>query len=336
MSHPRLPNRHLHANTPLVLTSSSSLAPPQNTCSDELVFAPGVVELSILLGIHEDGEAEPDEHFDLFLYKPWGGARLGSQHRARVTILDAELGGAVTHHSQSTLHLDGSGGGSDAYDVGSWEEKTVATEQGDDAVVAVAGTLQNATLVARNALGGLRGFGGDVFEAWVEVRGAALEEGGIYGDDVASFDGNYSSSYSGSAAGAPSAAAAAGAVTRVEDLGSGNYTVSYQVSHVQGRNTTLHVQRKNSSGYGSQDFCRGMHVSLSDPCLPPQPPSNMLLILPLLGQQRRGLLSSRGTLPAGRAHRTLLRGFLLPERGVPESRQASCAKGWGVRSVWNI
>eukprot|EP00903_Cladosiphon_okamuranus_P013586 g12653.t2 len=198
------------------------------TTSDELVFAPGVVELSILLGIHEDWEVEPDEHFDLFLYEPWGGARLGSQHRARVTIHDVDIGGEVTHHSQSTLHLDSS----DAYGVGPWEEEMVATGWHDGVVVGVAGTVQNGTLVARNALGGLRGFGGDAFEAWVEVRGAALEERGVYGDDVASFDRKYSSSYPGSAAGAPSAAAAAEAMTHVEDLGSGNYTVSFQVNIV--------------------------------------------------------------------------------------------------------
>eukprot|EP00752_Nemacystus_decipiens_P001537 g1506.t1 len=142
------------------------------TTSDELIFAAGVVELSILLSIHEDGEAEDDEHFDLFLYEPWGGARVGSQHRTRVTIYDAE------------------------------------------------------------ADGGLRGFGGDTFEAWVEI-GGAVEEGGFYGDGVGGLDGANASLYSASAAGVPSAAvAAAAAVTRVEDLGSGNYTVSYQVNQV--------------------------------------------------------------------------------------------------------
>lgn len=203
------------------------------------MFAPGVVELSILLGIHEDGEAEDDEHFDLFLYEPWGGARLGSQHRTRVKIHDAETGGAVTHHSQSALHFDGSGDGSgDAYDDGSGEgEAAAAAGQGD---IAVAGTVQSATLVARDALGGLRGFGGDVFEAWMEVRGAVVEEGGAYGDGVASLDAKDTSSYSASAFdGAPPAAAAAAAVTRVEDLGSGNYTVSYEVSVALATSHTL-------------------------------------------------------------------------------------------------
>lgn len=211
-----------------------SSPPPLPTCSDELVFAPGVVELSILLGIHEDGEAETDEHFDLFLYEPWGGARLGSQHRTRVTIIDAETVGAATHHSQSALHHDDPGDSGGAYDDGAGDGETAATARGD---VVVAGTVENATLVARNALGELRGFGGDVFEAWVEARGA-VEEEGIYGD-VAFLDGEDASSYSASVVGAPSAAAAAAAVTRVEDLGSGNYTLSYQVSVVQAKPYTL-------------------------------------------------------------------------------------------------
>lgn len=214
------------------VTSYALIPAPAPTCSDELIFAPGVVELSILLGIHEDGEAEDDEHFDLFLYEPWGGARLGSQHRTRVTIHDAETGGAVTHHSQTALHYADPGDGSDAYDddgTGEGETAAAITGQGD---VIVAGVVQNATLVARDALGGLRGFGGDVFEAWVEVGGAAVEEGGIYGDDAASLEGRNASSYSVSAGGAPSAAAAAAAVTSVEDLGSGNYTVSLQVGAV--------------------------------------------------------------------------------------------------------
>lgn len=221
-------------------TSSSPLYP---LLSDELVFAPGVVELSILLGVHEDAEAEAHEQFDLFLYEPWGGARLGSQHRTRVTINDAETGGAATtHHSRSALHYDDPGDGGDVYDDGSEEMGPAASARGD---VVIAGTAKSATLVARNALGGLRGFGGDAFEARVEVRGAA-EEGNLYGD-VSFVDGTEASSYSASAAGAASAAAAAAAaITRVEDLGSGNYTISYQVSVVQAEPYSLSTVPQNN------------------------------------------------------------------------------------------
>lgn len=216
--------------------------------SDELVFAPGVVVLSILLGIHEDGEAEPDEHFDLFLYEPWGGARLGSQHRARVTISDAETSGAVTHHSRSALHYHDLGGESaDAYEDGSGVGKTVASARGD---VVVAGMVQNATLVARDAVGGLRGFGGDVFDAWVEVRGAVEE--GVYGD-VGSLDRKDASSSPAQAGGVPSATAAAAAVTHVADLGSGNYTVSYQVGVMKARRT-LCLPRGGTIDTAESDF----------------------------------------------------------------------------------
>lgn len=203
----------------------NALPPPPP--SDEIVFTPGVVELSILLGVHEDGEVETDEHFDLFLYEPWGGARLGSQQRTRVTILDAESNGTVTHHSESALFYPES---SDDYDGDDDEEEEEETADDDDVVVVdvVAGTLENATIVAKDALGGLRGFGGDVFDAWVEVRGEQEEV--IYGN-TAILDGINFSSYSSSVVGIRSTAAAA-AVTRVEDLGSGNYTLSYQVSSI--------------------------------------------------------------------------------------------------------
>ncbi|CAM9146088.1 unnamed protein product, partial [Ectocarpus sp. 8 AP-2014] len=201
--------------------------------SDELVFDPGVVELSILLGVHEDGEAETEEYFDLFLLEPWGGARLGSQQRTRVTILDAESNGTVTHHSTTSLLFD-----RDSSDGIIYEEETQssgydADDDDDSDVVVVAGTLGNVTLVAKDALGRLRGFGGDVFEAWVEVRGE--EEGETYGvkGGSVSLDG-YNASVDLESNGIPltspaAVEAATPAMVRVEDLGSGNYTVSYQV-----------------------------------------------------------------------------------------------------------
>lgn len=204
----------------------SSVLPP----SDDIVFNPGVVEMSILLGVHQDGEAETDEKFDLLLFEPWGGARLGSQQRTTVTIVDAEGNGTVPHHSTTSVHHhqdDGDEYG-DAWEVGEEDASADASEfvDGDDGrITVVAGTVNNATLVARDALGRLTGFGGDVFDAWVEVsRGA----GGLNGDDADPLSTILSDLEQDGEIRVP-AAAAADAVVRVEDLGSGNYTLSYQV-----------------------------------------------------------------------------------------------------------
>lgn len=195
-----------------------------------------MVELSILFGVHEDGELENDEYFDLFLHAPWGGARLGSQQRTRVTVIDAESTGAVAHHTTSVLHYEPTGddGYSGLYDE-SWEGGETAHEgHGDDdyagGIVVEAGTVQSGTLVAKDAMDELRGFGGDVFVAWVEVGGAD-----IYGEGADFSEGEQLSLLSSPAFGAPSAVAAATAVTRVDDLGSGNYTINYQVC-TDGRN----------------------------------------------------------------------------------------------------
>lgn len=264
-----------------------------------------MVDLSILLSIHEDGKAESDEHFDLFLYEPWGGARLGSQHRTRVTIIDADITGAVTHLSESTVHYVSSGDSGDVYDDGSGEEKTAAAAAVAWGNSVVAGTVENATIVARNALGGLRGFGGDLFEVWVEVAGA-VEGERVYGD--AAFL-NQKDASLGLVFGTPSSAAAAAAMTRVEDLGSGNHTLSYQVSVVQAKPYAPRRTYFSRRVVSRTRYC--MHILI-------HPFSNADLDL-----RCRRLLSSRGTLPAGRPHRELLERHLLPEPGVPESRQAS-------------
>lgn len=128
------------------------------------MFDEGVVELSFLVGIHEDGRRETAEKFDVFLYDPWGGARLGSQQRTRVEIIDAESSGTTTVATFTTLHHDrDEDGGSDT---GSVVE-----------IGAIAGRVTNVTVVARDALGRRRRFGGDLFAVWVEGR----EEGS--GDD---------------------------------------------------------------------------------------------------------------------------------------------------------
>ncbi|CAM9128397.1 unnamed protein product, partial [Laminaria digitata] len=174
------------------------------TTSNALVFAPGEVELSFLLSVHEDGEPENNEFFYLFLYDPWGGARLGAQQRTLVTVVDAQTNSSAIDHTLTTFYL-GQGEG----------------EAGDTHAI-VAGAVDNVTIVTKDALGRERGFGGDVFAVWVEAKRQGMldgeEEFEVRVTSVDASDGTY--------AGLPSAVAA---MTRVQDLGSGNYTLSYQV-----------------------------------------------------------------------------------------------------------
>lgn len=124
--------------------------------SNSLVFEEGVVELSFLVGIHEDGRRETVEKFDVFLYDPWGGARLGSQQRTRVEIIDAESSGTTTVATFTTLHYDrDEDGGSMGSVVG---------------IGTITGRVTNVNVVARDALGRARRFGGDLFAVWVEGR----------------------------------------------------------------------------------------------------------------------------------------------------------------------
>lgn len=116
--------------------------------------------MSFLLNIHQDGEPEGNEYFDLFLYEPWGGARLGSQQRTRVTIIDADSNGTTTDYSLTTFYSD--------EDVSETEEIHV-----------LAGAVNSLTLVAKDAFGRARGFGGGVFTIWVDAR---EEEGGSMED----------------------------------------------------------------------------------------------------------------------------------------------------------
>lgn len=120
--------------------------------STSLVFAPGEVELSLLLSVHEDGEPESNEFFDLFLYDPWGGARLGAQQRTRVTVVDAQSNSSTSDHTLTAFYLgEGEGEAGDTHSI-------------------VAGTVDNVTLVSKDVLGRERGFGGDVFAVWVEAK----------------------------------------------------------------------------------------------------------------------------------------------------------------------
>lgn len=131
--------------------------------STSLVFAPGVVELSFLISVHQDGEPEPNEYFDLFLDEPWGGARLGAQQRTRITVIDHDSNGSTTDHMLSE-----------------WMDASVAVGFGDDRVQAIAGVTSNFTVVSRDALGRERGQGGDVFAVWVEASvGTESEESGV-------------------------------------------------------------------------------------------------------------------------------------------------------------
>lgn len=120
------------------------------------------MELSFLVSVHQDGEAEGGEYFDLSLHQPWGGARLGAQQRTRVTIIDAESNGSRTDHALTTW----------------FDEEGDVGEGGEEYIYVVAGAINNATIVARDALGNERGFGGDVFAAWVEGRGEDSDEDG--------------------------------------------------------------------------------------------------------------------------------------------------------------
>lgn len=139
---------------------------PRRNCSDSLIFLPGVVELSFLLGVFQDGVSEGNEYFDIFLHQPWGGARLGAQHRTRVTVVDVDGNGTTTDPLLTGVFVDDS-------------------EVDGGETVVVAGIVNNATLVARDTLGGARRQGGDVFVAWVEGRegdtgnGTGLEVRGI-------------------------------------------------------------------------------------------------------------------------------------------------------------
>ncbi|CAM9174743.1 unnamed protein product, partial [Chrysoparadoxa australica] len=70
-----------------VTTTSSDVTPhAQYTGSTEVVFDEGVIELSFLVTIHDDGEQEGDEAFDLYLYAPRHGAVLGPQSQTRLLL----------------------------------------------------------------------------------------------------------------------------------------------------------------------------------------------------------------------------------------------------------
>lgn len=140
--------------------------------STALTFTSGVVELSFLLSIHQDGEAhETGEYFDLILYQPWGGARLGAQQRTRVTIVDANSyngTSAMTDHRQTFFH----DGGDDTFNA-----RDRAEMGGKSDIFVRAGRVNNATIVAKDSSGRGRGYGGDLHAIWVESMGFGDDEG---------------------------------------------------------------------------------------------------------------------------------------------------------------
>lgn len=89
-------------NRELFIVSYLRSISPTPFASTSLTFAPGVVELSFLVGVHPDGVPEESEFFDLSLEGPWGGARLGAQHRTRVTVVDADGNGTTTDYAKTT------------------------------------------------------------------------------------------------------------------------------------------------------------------------------------------------------------------------------------------
>ena len=126
------------------------------------MFDEGVVEVSFLLSVHEDGQRETAEHADLLLHDPWGGARLGAQYRTRIKVVDAESKGMTADATLTTLtYDDGSSGSEDSGEIDT-----------------IAGTITYVTVVAKNAFGRRRRFGGDHFAVWVEVREEAEDDDG--------------------------------------------------------------------------------------------------------------------------------------------------------------
>lgn len=93
------------------------------------------MELSFLLGVHQDGLPEEDEFFDILLEEAWGGARLGSQQRTRITIVDADRNGTTTDYAQTIA----AGADDEAADYGLTDYDDDPTDWFEQASLAVSG-----------------------------------------------------------------------------------------------------------------------------------------------------------------------------------------------------
>lgn len=158
-------------------TDADVAATAYYTVSRDLVFRPGVVELTFLVAVHDDREYEGSETCDLELVNARGGATLGAQRWAELVILDDDAYRAVGAHSLLR---------------GDWR--------------GVAGVSSALIVVAGSGAGPLMRTGGDVFIAQVERRRdqvagsagvvtAALQDlgnGTYVGNWTATRSGNYS------------------------------------------------------------------------------------------------------------------------------------------------
>ncbi|KAJ8601307.1 hypothetical protein CTAYLR_007233 [Chrysophaeum taylorii] len=142
------------------------------TTSSLLEFSPGIVELSFLVTVHDDRDAEFDETAVFELLAPDGGATLGPQRRATLTVLDDDDASRTT----ARYSLFG----------GDWR--------------GVAGVASEVVVHAFSGTGARRRVGGDMFhlELAPKVRGVAvvaslvdLGNGTYVGNWTATVCGNY-------------------------------------------------------------------------------------------------------------------------------------------------
>lgn len=76
----------------LTTNESDVAATAPYTTIQQLVFEPGVVERTFLVGILDDNIVEENEVFQIVLETPEGGGSVGPQFRTNVTIIDDDLG----------------------------------------------------------------------------------------------------------------------------------------------------------------------------------------------------------------------------------------------------
>lgn len=75
----------------LTTNESDVSATAPYTTSQQLIFSPGIVERTFLVGILDDTIVEENEVFQIVLETPEGGGSIGAQFRTNVTIIDDDL-----------------------------------------------------------------------------------------------------------------------------------------------------------------------------------------------------------------------------------------------------